>query len=149
MGTHVEQLADRPYLGGYSLFGIDHLDATIKEVKREDVPDQNGKKSPCVVAYFQDGIKPMILNSTNRKKITQLLGSPDIDKWKGAKVRIITQKVKAFGAMHDALRIANELPSLPILDEKHPKFEQAKAALKAGSITLEQLKKNYDVRAKL
>lgn len=149
MGTHVEQLADRDYLGGYSLYGIPHLDATIKEVKREEVPDQNGKKSPCVVAYFEGNIKPMILNSTNRKKITALLATPEIEKWTGTKIRIVTEKVKAFGSIHDALRVANELPSLPILDEKHPKWESAKAALKAGSVTIEQLKKNYDVRGKL
>jgi len=149
MGTHVEQLADRDYLGGYSLYGLDHLDAIIKEVKREEVPDQNGKKSPCVVAYFQNGIKPMILNSTNRKKIISLLGTPEIEKWSGVKIRIVTEKVKAFGAIHDALRIANELPSLPELNEKHPKWESAKAALKAGSITIEQLKKNYHVTGKL
>jgi hypothetical protein len=149
MGTHIFELADKPYLGGYSLFEKPHLDVTIKEVKREKVADQNGKESPCVVAYFEGNVKPMILNATNQKMLIQLLSTPDIEKWSGAKIRLVTKKVKAFGAMHDALRIANELPSLPILDEKHPKFEQAKAALKAGSITLEQLKKNYDVRAKL
>jgi len=35
------------------------------------------------------------------------------------------------------------------LNEQHPKWEKAKAALKAGSITMEQLKKNYHVTGKL
>lgn len=36
-----------------------------------------------------------------------------------------------------------------VLDENHAKWEQAKAALKAGTITLEQIKAKYDVRGKL
>jgi len=40
-------------------------------------------------------------------------------------------------------------PKKEILDENHPKWQQAKAALKAGTITLEAIKNKYDVRGQI
>jgi hypothetical protein len=149
MGTHVEELADKPFLGVYSLWELPYLDVKIDKVVKEEVTGNKGKKEKCIVLYFKDGVKPMILNSTNRKTITSLLGTPEIEKWSNQKIRLELRKEKWSDGNLDRLRVANELPALPILDEKHPKWEQAKAALKSGSITLEQLKKNYDVRGSI
>ncbi|AFM54679.1 Erf-like ssDNA annealing protein [Nonlabens phage P12024S] len=41
------------------------------------------------------------------------------------------------------------IKKLEVLDETHPKWDKAVAALKAGTVTIEQLKKSYHVKGKL
>ena len=52
----------------------------------------------------------MILNITNKKTICKLYHTKDTEKLAGKAVVVGTEKVKAFGDVHDALRIRKQIP---------------------------------------
>lgn len=102
--THWKKLTNPNYLGAYSLQPNESRVVTIVEVKREIITGMEGKKEECTIAYLK-GEKPMILNSTNSKRIERITGTPFIENWKGAEVMVYAEKIKAFGELVDALRI--------------------------------------------
>lgn len=106
------------YLGSWDIDDAPghELILTIKVIKDEEVMN-NGKKEICTVCYFVEGYKPMILNITNKKTICKLYKTKDTDKLAGKLIAIHTEKVKAFGDIHDALRIKKEIPKAKIQTE--------------------------------
>lgn len=106
--THWKKLTNPNYLGAYSLDDGKDIYLTIRELRMEPVVGSDGKREDCAVCYWQENEKPMIMNSTNMKMIAKLTGSPYIEKWPGTKVRIGTERVRAFGTVTDALRIRDE-----------------------------------------
>ena len=143
MKTHFKKLRNPDYLGSWDLADANGVFKnrilTIKEVKKEMVHDGKGGKDECVTVLFHES-KPMIMNSTNLKTIHKTLDTPYIEDWEGKKIEITVEKVKAFGEIHDALRVVKT--SLE-LTPKHAKWNGAKAALKAGTVTIEAIKKQY------
>ena len=109
--THWKKLTNPSYLGAYSLDDGKDIVLTIREARQEGVVGSDGKKEECIVCYWQENEKPMILNVTNCKVIAKLAGSPYIEKWPGTAVQIGTEKVRAFGTVTDALRIRDVKPS--------------------------------------
>ena len=109
--THWKQLTNPDYFGSHDLFIEDgrykEIIVTLVSVEKKAVPGADGKKTDCIVATTSE-TKPIILNKTNCKTITRLLGTPAIEKWSGQKVKIGVDKVKAFGDVVDALRVKNE-----------------------------------------
>ena len=103
--THWKKLTNPLYLGAYSIEDGRDLILTISNVREEPVMGTDGKKEDCIVAYFSDADKPMILNSTNCKMIQKLAGTPYIEKWVGLKIQVGVEKVKAFGDVVEALRV--------------------------------------------
>lgn len=108
MPTHWKKLTNPNYLGAYSLDDGKDIVLTIREVKMEPVIGSDGKREDCAVCYWQENEKPMIMNTTNLKMVAKLSGSPYIEKWPGTRVKIGTEKVRAFGTVTDALRIRDE-----------------------------------------
>lgn len=104
---------DYKYTGAYELQPNEERIVTIKKVCKEEVNSTDGKKSMCLVAYFNESSKPMVLNKTNCKTIEKIY-SPFTDEWIGKKITVFAQKVKAFGDVVDALRIR---PTKPIEKE--------------------------------
>lgn len=82
------------------------------------------------------------MNSTNLKTIHKSLGSPFIEDWVGKKIEVSIEQVKAFGEIHDALRVVKT--SLE-LTPKHPKWNGAKTAIKNGTVTIEAIKKSFTI----
>ena len=113
--THWKKLTNPDYLGAYSIEDGKDLILTIAQVRLETVIGADGKKDECMVCYWQENQKPMILNATNAKMIQKLLGTPYIENWSGHKVQIGTEKVKAFGDVVDALRVRKKLPSVNVI----------------------------------
>lgn len=112
MATHWKKLTNPNYLGAYSIENGQDLILTIKTVKEETVTGADGKKDDCVVCYFQENVKPMILNSTNMKMITKLYKTPYIEEWTGKKIQIGIEKIKAFGDIVEALRVRKVIPQV-------------------------------------
>ena len=108
--THWKKLTNPDYLGAYSLEPGQDIVLTIERVQVETVTGPEGKKEECVVCYWRDREKPMILNSTNAKMIQKLLKTPYIEEWSGHRIQIGVEMVKAFGEIVDALRVRNFLP---------------------------------------
>lgn len=145
MKTHFKKLKNPEYLGSWDLADTNgnfkNKVLTISNVIKKMVHDGRGGQEECVTVEFSDA-KPMVMNSTNLKTIHKSLGSPYIEDWNGKKIEVTVEKVKAFGDIHDALRVVKT--SLE-LTPKHAKWNGAKTALKDGSVTIEQIKKQYTI----
>lgn len=110
MPTHWKKLTNPDYLGAYSIEDGKDLILTVKKVVQEAVTGADGKKEDCIVCYWVENQKPMILNVTNCKQIAKLAGSPYIENWAGVKLQIGVERVKAFGDVVDALRVRKTKP---------------------------------------
>lgn len=136
------------YLGSWDLDDQPNREVTltIEKIIDEEVVT-NGQKEVCTVAHWTDkGFKPMILNVTNKKRICKLYKTKDTEKLKGCAVIIGTEKVKAFGDVHDALRIRPRMPQ--VKKAVAPKCEKCGKDIGAsGSMAPEQVaaytKKKY------
>jgi hypothetical protein len=127
----------------------------IKEAYYSKGVNVSGNKTDGYFLEF-DGIdiKPMVVNSTNRKKIAGLVknakgvddvASRNIGNWVGLEIELFVDKgVKMMGETVDGIRVKGLAIELPILDEKHAKFKAVKDSLKNG-FTIEQVKTKYQV----
>jgi len=127
--THWKHEFNYDYLGSYSLLPDEEKTLTIKETKKVKVKGPDGKDQECFVAYFSEDEKPMILNKTNCKTISKIYNSPYIEQWKGIRIVIIVQQVKAFGDFVDALRVKNINPDSNSLSEIQTLFDLKKESL--------------------
>lgn len=106
------------YLGSWDLDELPNQEATltIARIVDEDVVTglaSGGSKERCTVCYWTDtAYKPMILNVTNKKTICKLYKTKDTEKLAGKAVVVGVEKVKAFGDVHDALRIKKRIPKV-------------------------------------
>lgn len=128
------------YLGSWDLDDLPNREVTlvIDKIVDEAVVT-NGQKETCTVIHWTDkNYKPMIVNITNKKTLCKLYKTKDTEKLKGKAVLIGVDKVKAFGDIHDALRIRKRIPAAP--DTILPKCEQCgKDISAAGNMTPEQV----------
>ncbi len=104
--THWKQMVNLDYIGAYALTDGKDLTLTIDHVVRENVTGNNGKKEQCMVLYFKErDYKPMILNRTNAKSITTLVGSPYIEDWSGHRITLYATTTRLGGDVVECLRI--------------------------------------------
>ena len=102
------------YLGSWDLEEVPghEITLTISKITDETVTGAEGRKENCAVCYFQEpGYLPMILNLTNKKTLVKLYKTKETEKLRGKRITITTEKVKAFGGIHDALRIKPVVPA--------------------------------------
>lgn len=102
------------FLGSWDIEDIPgkELVLVIADIKDEKVT-ANGRDETCTVCYFTNNqYKPMILNVTNKKTLAKLYKTKDTEKLKGKAIAIGIEKVKAFGDIHDALRIKKTIPTV-------------------------------------
>jgi len=126
MKTHWKQLTNPDYIGAYALIEGQDLTATITKVVREMVTSTGGKKEECTVAYL-DGHKPMILNVTNCKTITNLYKTPYIEEWAGKSITLFQTTANLKGETVECLRIRPVTPTS--LSDLTALFELKKSAL--------------------
>ena len=108
------------YIGGWTFADGDKV-LTIKDVISANVKNeknQSGEEKICVV--FAELDKPMVLNSTNNDTITRVIGSPQFEDWVGHRIKVGTEKVRAFGDVWDAVRVRDEQPK----ESTAPKLSQ-------------------------
>ena len=95
---------DKNYLGSWDVPDDGDLILTIDKAARDDVKNERGTERKLTIHFVED-FKPMILNATNSKAISEACGSTKVETWAGQRIAIYTQKVSAFGGTTDALRI--------------------------------------------
>ena len=108
------------FLGSWDLDELPNreITLTIARIVDEDVVT-NGSKERCTVCHWREkDVKPMVLNVTNKKTIAKLYHTKDTDKLAGKPVVIGVSEVKAFGDVHDALRIRKRIPQVAEVAEK-------------------------------
>ncbi len=92
-----------PYIAGDSLVGKTAT-MTMAGLKTEKLPTRNGKTEDKLVLYFEDTPKGLVLNKTNAKTIAQAFGG-ETDDWQGHQIELYTERIKAFGQTHNAVRV--------------------------------------------
>lgn len=95
--THWKTQFNYPYLGAHSLTEGKDLILTIREMKREEVTGENGKKDMCLIAYFHENVKPMVVNKTNCKTLEKLFKTPDIEQWINKAMQVGSARVNVKG----------------------------------------------------
>lgn len=95
---------DKNYLGAWDVPDGEDLILTVDHAARDDVKNERGSEKKLTLHFVED-YKPMILNATNSKNISQAYGSTKVEDWAGKRIAIHTEKVTAFGGTTDALRI--------------------------------------------
>ena len=95
---------DKNYLGAWDVPDGEDLVLTVDHAARDDVKNERGSEKKLTLHFVED-YKPMILNATNSKNISQAYGSTKVEDWAGKRIAIHTEKVTAFGGTTDALRI--------------------------------------------
>ena len=134
------------YIGGWTFADGDKI-LTIKDIISANVKNeknQSGEEKICVV--FAELDKPMVLNSTNNDTITRVIGSPQFADWIGHRIKVGTEKVRAFGDVWDAVRVRDETPT----ETTEPKLSQTQketilALVADGRVNLPAMLEFYDV----
>lgn len=123
-----------------------------------------GKKVAAYVIKFTDAeVKPMVCNSTNRKKINLLVEkSKGLDKvsarqlpnWIGMQIELsFDANVVMAGEVVGGIRVLDTLFIKPPLELPSTNYDNCVKALKSGSYTIEQIESKYtlsqDVKTKL
>lgn len=133
--SHWRKLLDSKYLGSYDLESGQELILTIKEIKKEPVVGKGGITTICAVCYFEEDVKPMILNVENLEYIENAYGTPHVADWLGKLIQVYVKPNISYNKKKvDGLRIRDFIPVKP--DEKKIK------AIKAIS-SIEELTSYY------
>lgn len=94
------------YLAAEDLEDGQVLDLTITSVTREQAIDP-GTKQPkdLITIHFDKTDRVLALNVTNARRISEMLGTPRVDKWHGGRIGLHREMAKAFGKMQPTLRV--------------------------------------------
>ena len=93
--THWKSLGDSSQYLGKQHFGPDEKkDVTIADLEEQVVENaQKRTKEVKRILYFEEpDVKPLILNSTNGKRIAALLDTPYKEDWVGHKITLYIDK---------------------------------------------------------
>lgn len=118
---------------------------TIKEVKQEYNVSVAGRKGNHNIAYFYEGIKPLVLNATNSKIVKGFnKNSSFVEDWKDTKVELYIQGgVKSVsGGTTDGVRIKGTQPKEKV---KKPFTEVNFEPAKKANATIEVIEKAYTI----
>jgi hypothetical protein len=122
---------------------------TIKEVKQEYEVSVAGRKGNHNIAYFNEGIKPLVLNATNSKVVRSFCnGSSFVEDWSNTMIELyIDSSVKMKGEIVGGVRIKPKQPTKnkPELTPDSKNWSKAKEAVKDGSATKESISKNWTI----
>lgn len=132
-GTHFRKVFDSPYLSSVDL--VEPIVLTIQRVVQE-LDKTKKTKDNFNTAYFVEKfirpgekLKPMILNATNSKAVSKIVGSPFIEDWAGARITVYVERGIKFGRETvDGLRIAAAAERKVITPENTRMWEAAKSA---------------------
>jgi hypothetical protein len=78
----------------------------IESVTRETVVDPGTKKpKELITLHFANTPRTLALNVTNARRITEIVGSPRVDKWPGHKIILRREIAKSFGKDAPTIRV--------------------------------------------
>ena len=117
----------------------------IKEVKQELNTLVAGNKINANICYFKEDVKPLVLNSTNSKKIRDIFKSNYVENWVDKKIELfIDSNVKFKGEVVGGIKVREfiEVKKEKITDGR---FAQALKSIENGSYSVELLKEKFDL----
>lgn len=98
------QFFEYDYLSAYDIDNQD-LIVTIKNAKYEEVTGEKGRKDKCIVLYFNEIDKGMVMNVTNSKRITVIYNTPVVEKWYGKRIQLYAEQTSLKGEPIMGLRV--------------------------------------------
>ena len=105
----------KTFLGGWSFADGDKV-LTITKVGEEEFRDvESGGTKKGLVLHFKEVELPMVINVTNATTIAEVTGTDVMQEWVGRKIQLGTSPVKAFGQVHQAIRVRNVKPDEELL----------------------------------
>lgn len=109
--THWKVFQNPDYLGAYAFQPGEEKTLTIDRVEVGTVYNTEiNRKEEKRVMYFKDkDVKPLILNTTNAKIVSDLFGTPYVQLWKNKKIILIVEKVRWRKEMVDGVRVKKQL----------------------------------------
>lgn len=134
--THYRKVFKSDHLGRADLEDFQEegrdLIFTISHVNQEIGARVAGKKINANIAYFQEKIKPLVLNATNSGVMRKLTGSCFVENWQNVTVQLyIDTQAKLKGEVVGGVRISpNQVKKAKpeITKEKTNMWNNAKAA---------------------
>ncbi len=139
--THYRKVFKSDHLGAADLEEMTEdgkkLIFTIREVKQEYGAKVAGRKIDANIAYFKEGIKPLVLNSTNSKQVSKFAQSKFVEDWANLTIELfIDANVKLKGEIVGGVRIRPTQPIIkkPELTPDHNRWDEAKEAVKNGNL---------------
>ena len=120
--THYRNVFKSDHLSIYDLEDLEEkgmqLIFTIKEVRQQIGVSVAGRKGDFNIAYFNENIKPLVLNAVNGKKIAGFTKSGFVQDWVNVPVELyIKRDVKLKGEIVGGIRIKSEQPVIKTKDE--------------------------------
>lgn len=70
---------------------------TIKNIQKEEIVSNNGKREIVAVCRFADSDLPMVLNKTNMRTLESMFMTDKIEDWYGKKIVVYVQQGIKFG----------------------------------------------------
>lgn len=134
--THYRKAFDSPYLSSADI--VEPTALTVKRVTLE-LDKTKKTKDKFNTAWFAEKelrpgepLKPMILNATNSKTLSQLAGSKFIDDWNNIRITVYVDGAVRFGKETvEGLRISPVAPEKKVLTPENEKYwATAKAAFR-------------------
>ena len=87
------------------------IDVTVAKVGRQNISKEGEEAEYKWLIRFNEFVKPMVLNSTNIKRLARACKSEDTDDWIGKKVKLyVDHDVEFAGNVVGGLRIKGSAP---------------------------------------
>ena len=87
---------------------------TVDKVGKGNIAKEGDEPEYKWMVRFREFKKPMILNSTNIKRLAKVCGSDDSDDWSGQRVTLfVDPDIEFAGNVVGGLRISAKKPELP------------------------------------
>jgi len=150
--THYRKVFKSDHLGVADLEDLieekKSLIFTIKNVKQEIGVSVAGRKGNHNIAYFNEKIKPLVLNATNSKVVKSFNnGSPFVEDWSNTTIKLyIDSNVKMKGEVVGGVRIEKIQPK----QKQKPAFSESQfEGAKKANATIEIIKGGYTITKEL
>lgn len=109
--TPWKKLQNKDYLGEYDFLPGEEKTVTIDIITTAEVTGDGGKKSEKPIMRFREAVKPLIVNTTNFKRLQKLFGSKYIEDWVGKQITLYPDPDVTFGReVVGGVRVKTELP---------------------------------------
>lgn len=97
------QFMDKNYFGSWDIEGAE-MNVTIDHAEINDVQNDRGSEKK-LTAHLMGGYKPLIVNATNGKAISDVAGSTKIEDWRGITITLYKERGRWFGKEGEAVRV--------------------------------------------
>ena len=142
------------HLAGVDVDMMENKIVTIKNCYYDTNVNVSGSKTNGYFLVFEEPIKDMLVNSTNRKTIYEIVqkqkklsmkDARNIGNWAGVKIELyFDESVRMMGKVTGGIRVRKDAPKLPNLTPDTPEWAKVVTALSKG-YTIEQIKTKYTI----